>query len=124
MVVTGYGLRLQLQQLHAQLDNLERPSSPQQAQCASSDDDQAWRLAEVNSQLEEHVASLDLQLHQTQQTLQASLAEVERLKQSLRAQHEDHRDEADLMRSELDQMQEECTSKGLQVGHVETLGLC
>ena len=80
-------------------------------------------LTQVNKQLEDHVSSLDMQLEQTQQDLQASHAELSQALAAQRAQHDDHNAEqvqnahaqADRAQAELDQLQEECTSKDLQV---------
>jgi len=118
-----------VQKLTAQL---EGSTSSQHAQHGGSD---SGHLTEVNRQLEEHVTSLDMQLEQAQQELQAAHAEVDHLTHSLAAQgaqHEDHNSkQAQLghadgtrVQADLQQWQEECTAKGLQVCHLLLPLLC
>lgn len=82
-------------------------------------------LSHVNKHLEDHVASLDMQLEQAQQEIDSCHAQIHKLTQSLaaqRAQHNDHteqaqgeRAQAEQSQTELVKLQEDCNAKGLQV---------
>ena len=111
---------VQVQELVAHLDH---PEGSHMYERAQRDHAKAAHLTQVNKQLEDHVSSLDMQLEQTQQDLQASHAELSQALAAQRAQHDDHNAEqvqnahaqAERAQAELDQLQEECTSKDLQV---------
>ncbi len=116
-----------MQQLVAQLATQPEASDHlQHTQQSSSNSEQTVHLTNVNKQLEDSVADLDLQLEQAQQEIDSCHAQIDQLTRSLaaqRAQHDDHIVEqargggaqAEQAQAELALVQEDCTAKALQV---------
>lgn len=120
-------MALQVQELLAQLSTHPEASGRlQPTQQSSSNSEQTLHLTNVNKQLQDSVADLDLQLEQAQQEIDSCHAQIDQLTRSLaaqRAQHDDHiveqarggGAEAEQAQAELTLVQEDCTAKALQV---------
>ncbi|KAL0052769.1 hypothetical protein WJX82_007406 [Trebouxia sp. C0006] len=123
---------LKVQQLLAELStHPEASGGLQHTQQSSANSEQTLHLTNVNKQLEDSVADLDLQLEQAQQEIDSCHAQIDQLTRSLaaqRAQHDDHIVEqargggaqAEQAQAELALVQEDCTAKALQVQQLLT----
>lgn len=124
---TNCFVTLQVQQLFAELSTHPEASGRlQPTQQSSYNSEQTLHLTNVNKQLGDSVADLDLQLDQAQQEIDSCHAQIDQLTRSLaaqRAQHDDHivgqarggGAQAEQAQAELTLVQEDCTAKALQV---------
>ena len=129
-------LDFQVQELQAQLETAQGSIASQSSKHnAAANDTKLHQLTNFNGQLEDHVASLDLQLEQTQEELDQTQEELDQTQKELtQALQELSASQADLQqqtelaaaqRAQHDELQhrqaaskpweEECVAKALQV---------
>lgn len=95
-----------------------------QSQGAAAESEKLTHLTDVNRQLEDHVTSLDSQLEQLQQELEAAGTEAtaasasaqEALENALSAQRAQHETSLVQSKATVELVQEDCNAKALQVG--------
>lgn len=129
-------LDFQVQDLQAQLETAQDSTTPEPSKLSAAvDNTKLHHLTNLNGQLEDHVASLDLQLEQTQEELDQTqkeltqaLQELSQTQQELSASQADLQQQTELaaaQRAQHDELQkqqaaskpweEECIAKALQV---------
>ena len=94
-----------------------------QAKSVFNEGERLTHLTQINMQLEDHVTSLDAQLEQLQHELEAAGSEADaaaaqaqaKLQSQLEAQHAQHEASIAQHRAQVEAVQEDCSSKALQV---------
>lgn len=100
-----------------------QPSREVQAKSAFNEGERLTHLTQINMQLEGHVTSLDAQLEQLQHELEAAGSEADaaaaqaqaKLQSQLEAQRAQHEASIAQHRAQVEAVQEDCSSKALQV---------